>query len=125
MTENFFDSTNVASNQNMIGFMYPNKAEVTIIVSKNAGRYRIQSSHYESLLFITHQIIQRLNEYFKYEVSVYIEDDLYLDYYFPIVENHFRIISLKKVKNEELEKYTSLYTVVQKSLLNKYKVILF
>jgi Bardet-Biedl syndrome 9 protein len=106
----------------MIGFMYPNKAEVTVIVSKNAGRYRIQSSHYESLLFITHQIIQRLNEYFKYEISVYIEDDLYLDYYFPIIEAHFKLNSLKKTKNEELEKYTSLYTVVQKSLLNKYKV---
>lgn len=106
----------------MIGFMYPNKAEVTIIVSKNAGRYRIQSSHYESLLFITHQIIQRLNEYFKYDISVYIEDDLHLDYYFPIIETHFKLNFSKNNKNQELEKYTSLYTVVQKSLLNKYKV---
>lgn len=105
----------------MIGFVYPNRSEVTVIVSKNAGRYRIQSSHYEALMFITHQIIIRLNEYYQYEVSCYIEDDLNIEFYFPIVENHFKFFGVKKMKNEELEKYTSLYTVIQKSLLNKYK----
>lgn len=104
--------------------MYPNKAEVTVIVSKTGGRYRIQSSHYEALLFIAHQIIIRLNEYFKYDVLFYIEDDLNVNEYFNIIDSHFKTILNKKVINNEVEKYTGLYTIVQKNLLNKYKVII-
>jgi Bardet-Biedl syndrome 9 protein len=122
LTENFVDSNYILANPNMTAFSYPNKSEVTIIVSKNAGRYRIQSNNYESLLFITNQILNRLNDRFNYEVNFYIEDDINLLNYFLIVENHFKIHNLKKTKNKELEKFTNLYTVIQKSLLNKYKV---
>jgi Bardet-Biedl syndrome 9 protein len=122
LTENFAESSCIISNLNMMGFIYPNKTEVSIIISKNAGRYRIQSSNYESLIFISNQIIMRLNEFYKYEISIYIEDDLNLEGFFQIMENHFKLFLSKKNKNEELEKYTSLYTVVQKNLLNKYKV---
>jgi Bardet-Biedl syndrome 9 protein len=106
----------------MIGFSYPNKSEVTLIVSKNAGRYRIQSNHYECLLFITHQIISRLSECYQYEISFFIEDEINLLSFYNVVENHFRISSSKMMKHQELEKYTTLYAFVQKSLLNKYKV---
>ncbi len=111
----------VKSSANIIGFSYPNKAEVTIIVSKSGGRYRIQSSYYEALLFISHQIVIRLNEKFKYEVQTNIEDEFNFIDFFVFVENHFSFQNNKKNLNAELEKYTSLYTVVQKSLLNKYK----
>ncbi len=120
--ENFIDSNLIKSNSNMIGFSYPNKTDVTVIVSKNAGRYRIQSNHYECLLFITHQIVLRLSEYFQYEISFFIEDDINLLSFYNVVENHFKISSSKKTRHQELEKYTTLYTVVQKNLLNKYKV---
>jgi hypothetical protein len=125
LTENFVDSETVKVKPNIIGFVYPNKAEVTIIVAKTKGIYRIQSSHYEALLFITHQIVLRLNEVFQYDVSCFIEDEIHsnLTKYFDFIENHFRIFQNKKLINGELEKYTSLYTRVQKSLLNKYKVI--
>lgn len=112
----------IKANHNIIGFSYPNKSDVTIIVSKTGGRYRVQSSHYESLLFIANQIAVRLNEHFKYDVTIFIEDDLNVNDYFNIVENHFRLYNNKKSFNEELEKYTNLYTLVQKNLLNKYKV---
>jgi Bardet-Biedl syndrome 9 protein len=122
LTESFKDSEIVKANTNIIGFSYPNKSDVTIIVSKNGGRYRIQSSNYEALLFITHQMAIRLNEHFQYDITIYTEDDLYLSDYVNIVENHYKLFNTKKSLNEELEKYTSLYTIVQKNLLSKYKV---
>lgn len=94
---------------------------MTIIVSKSGGRYRIQSANYEALLFILNQITIRLNEHFKYEVEVYIEDEFNFADFFALVENHFKSQLNKKSLNSELEKYSQLYTVVQKSLLMKYK----
>jgi len=111
----------VKASTNLIGFSYPNKAEITIIVSKAGGRYRIQSSYYEALLFILNQIVIRLNDHFKYEVQTHIDDEFNFADFFVFVENHFSSQNNKKNLNAELEKYTSLYTVVQKSLLNKYK----
>ena len=109
----------------MIGFSYPNKSEVTVIVSKNAGRYRIQSTYYECLLFMTHQIMTRLSEYYQYEITFFIEDEVNFLPFFNTVDNHFKNSCNKKVKQQDLERYTNLYTIVQKSLLNKYKVLRF
>lgn len=67
------------------------------------------------------QIVIRLNDYFKYDVQLYIEDDFNFSDFFNFVENHFNAQNNKKKSKLEMEKYISLYTVVQKSLLNKYK----
>jgi Bardet-Biedl syndrome 9 protein len=122
LTEFFADSEVIKSNPNIIGFNYPNKCEVTIITSKNGGRYRIQSSHYEALLFMTHQIIIRLSEYYNYDINFYMDDELIYTEYMNIVENHFKLFNNKQEMNDELEKYTGLYTIIQKNLLSKYKV---
>jgi len=106
----------------MIGFTYQNKAEVTVIVSKSGGRYRIQSNDFQALMFISHVIISKLKEIFQYNIKIYIEDDLNLKEYLEIVEKHYNCIMKKKELNQEIDKYTNLYTIVQKSLLNKYKV---
>jgi hypothetical protein len=63
----------------------------------------------------------RLNEHFKYKISTFIEDEFNFADFFVFIENHFTAQLNKKNLNTELEKYTSLYTEVQKSLLNKYK----
>lgn len=121
LTDNFSDSHQIKANPNMNAFAYPNRATVSIIISKQAGRYRIQSHQYEALLFITNQIIIRLSEIFQYDIQFYIEDDIHVTEYFNIIENHFKYFAVKKNKNEDLHKYASLYTIVQKNLLNKYK----
>lgn len=121
LIDNFPESDIVKASNNIIGFSYPNKAEVTIIVSKSGGRYRIQSPYYEALLFIAHQMEIRLNEYFKYQIKFYIEDEFNFSDFFNLVENHFAALNKKKAYNSQLEKYTSMYTIVQKSLLNKFK----
>jgi hypothetical protein len=63
----------------------------------------------------------RLNEFYKYDIELYIEDEFnFADFFIP-VENHFKSQISKKNLNIELEKYSSLYTIVQKSLLMKFK----
>lgn len=64
----------------------------------------------------------RLSEHYSYDISYFIEDELIYTDYLVIVENHFKLISSKKELNDELEKFTGLYTVIQKNLLCKYKV---
>lgn len=64
----------------------------------------------------------KLNEHFEYNVKIFIEDDINLQDYFSFVDKHFSLFAEKKKINENLEKVTNLYTIVQKSLLNKYKV---
>ena len=69
LTLDYIDSDLVKKKKNLITFIYPNRSEVTVIVSKQNGKYRIQSSQMESLLFITHQIVKRINEHFNYKVD--------------------------------------------------------
>ncbi len=63
----------------------------------------------------------RLNEFYKYDIEYYIEDEFNFADFFILVENHFKSQLAKKKINLELEKYSSLYTIVQKSLLMKFK----
>ena len=121
LNDNYIDSTLIKAKPNMITFIYPNKTEVTVIVSKSNGKYRIQSNQYETLLFISNQLVLRLHEYFEYNVQCYIDDTINFQKFISIVANHFNENNYKKVIAKELEKYTSLYTNVQKSLLTKYK----
>lgn len=121
LTHDFIDSDLIKGKPLSITFIYPNKAEATIIISKSSGRYRIQSNYFEALLFITHQIIMRINEHYQYDVEFYIEDPINFQKYFGLVNTHYTLIENKKKLNQELEKYSALYTTVQKSLLNKYK----
>ena len=71
---------------------------------------------------MTHQIVLRLSEFYNYDVNFFIEDDIIFTDYLNIVENHFKLFNSKKEMNDELEKYTGLYTIIQKNLLSKYKV---
>lgn len=71
---------------------------------------------------MTHQIVLRLMEFYNYDINFFIEDDIIFTDYLNLVENHFKLFNSKKEMNDELEKYTGLYTIIQKNLLSKYKV---
>ena len=121
LTDNYSDSSLITQKPNVITFIYPNKSEVTITVSRASGKYRITSNQTESLLFITNQIVMRLGEHYQYEIQFWIDGPINFQKLVSIVTNHFELTQNKKKIGAELEKYTSLYTAVQKKLLNKYK----
>ena len=121
LTEDYIDSDLIKKKKNLITFIYPNRNEVTVIVSKQNGRYRIQSPQMECILFITAQIVRRLNEHFNYQVECFIDDQINFGKYIDYIKTHFQLIQDKKEVHKELEKYSTLYTSIQKSLLNKYQ----
>ena len=82
--------------QHIIIFVYPNKSDVTIIVSKTAGRYRIQTNNMEAILFITNQLGRRLNEIFDYQVEWSIKDPInFQNYYINVIDEHFHLFQKK------------------------------
>ena len=101
-------------------FIYPNKKEVAINLGKANGSYNIESDNFESILFIANQIVNRLKEKYK-DINCWINDKFKIKDYFMRVRDHYDIIQRKKELLQNLEKYTSLYTNLQKNLLNKYQ----
>ena len=102
-------------------FVYPNKKEVVVNVDKSKGNYLIESDNLECILFITNQIVSRIKEKFNNEVQYCINDKFKVKEYFYKVQDHYELIQKKKDLLKNLEKYTSLYTNLQKNLLNKYQ----
>ena len=101
-------------------FIYPNKKEVAVNLSKTKGAYNIESDNFESILFIINQVVKRLKDKFK-DINYWINDKFKVKDYFLRVKDHYDIIQRKKDLLINLEKYTSLYTNLQKNLLNKYQ----
>ena len=101
-------------------FIYPNKKEVSISLTKTNGAYNIESDNFECILFITEQIVNRLKEKYK-DINYWINDKFKVKDYFYKVKEHYELIQRKKKLMENIEKYTSLYTNLQKNLLNKYQ----
>ena len=101
-------------------FIYPNKKEVSVNLTKANGAYNIESDNFECILFITEQIVNRLKEKYK-DINYWINDKFKVKDYFYKVKEHYELIQRKKKLMENLEKYTSLYTNLQKNLLNKYQ----
>jgi hypothetical protein len=102
-------------------FSYPNKKEVAINVDRSKGNYLIESDNFECILFITNQIVSRIKEKYKNNVDCFINDKFKVKDYFFRVRDHYDLIQKKKDLLKNLEKYTSLYTNLQKNLLNKYQ----
>ena len=101
-------------------FIYPNKKEVAVNLTKSNGSYNIESDNFESILFITNQIVNRLKDKYN-DINYWINDKFKVKDYFFKVKEHYELIQRKKKLMENLEKYTSLYTNLQKNLLNKYQ----
>jgi Bardet-Biedl syndrome 9 protein len=53
-----------SATQNSITFQYNDGSDVTMLVSKNAGRYRIQSGTFDALWLFTSELVRRIKAYF-------------------------------------------------------------
>ena len=120
LDQSFPDYDIIKNKTNSISFIYPNKKEVAVNLDKNRGCYIIESDNFESILFITNQIVIRLKNKFK-DINYWINDKFKVKEYFFRIRDHYDLIQKKKNLLKNLEKYTSLYTNLQKNLLNKYQ----
>ena len=54
-----------ASSANVLTFQYYNGDDATILVSKSAGRYRVQSGNLQALWMVSRDLVRRLNAHFS------------------------------------------------------------
>ncbi|KAF0691828.1 Aste57867_17017 [Aphanomyces stellatus] len=121
---------------NVLSFQYYNGVDVTILVSKNAGRYRIQSTELDALWMVSNELVDRLQLLHLQQtqsddsetptppvLQIQYQEPLPLADFFAAIDEHF-LASLRKEQVElgaELNDRAHQYRVIQKRLLVRYK----
>lgn len=114
---------------NVISFQYSNGVDVTIIVSKNAGRFRLQSSRFEAIWLILEELVQRLYAYFDAEdvaqgqepFKVSFQEALPLQDFFAVVDKHHAVRLQHVALNKRLGNRAHQFRAIQKRLLMRFK----
>lgn len=107
-------------NNTVFSFQYWNGNDVTVLVSKNAAKYRIQSNSFESMHLIVTEMIQRLEESDK-SASVQYNEPYPLESYFAVIDEHFASRMKLKDMFAELRNRAQQFRSIQKRLLVRYK----
>eukprot|EP00742_Colponemidia_sp_Colp-10_P002939 GILJ01003136.1.p1 GENE.GILJ01003136.1~~GILJ01003136.1.p1 ORF type:complete len:868 (-),score=153.08 GILJ01003136.1:19-2622(-) len=116
-----------AAAANVLTVQYHNGVDVTILISKNAGRYRIQSSVFEALWLITSELANRLQRLFDATVSneepfkATFQEPLPLQDFFVLIDHHFKCRMDLVTSSNALKDRAHQYRVIQKRLLIRFK----
>ncbi|KAL0477412.1 peptidyl-tRNA hydrolaseB1 [Acrasis kona] len=62
-----------AATSSSMTFQYCDGSDVTMLISKNAGRYRIQSSTFEALWLFTSELVKRIKTYYNQQDQAKIQ----------------------------------------------------
>jgi len=108
--------------------------DATVLVSKNAGRYRIQSSAFEGLWLLADELMRRLKAYFgsasrrqsadsegEEPFTPVYGEPLPLQEYFELIDEHLRCRIELAEANEQLDKRAHQFRVIEKRLLVRLK----
>ncbi|KAF0747998.1 hypothetical protein AaE_007517, partial [Aphanomyces astaci] len=127
---------------NVLSFQYYNGIDVTILVSKNAGRYRIQSTELDALWMVSNELVDRLQLLHVQQTQGNDDDDpsalpppLHIQYqeplpladFFAAIDEHFAVHHHSTYRKETAELHAELndrahqFRVIQKRLLVRYK----
>eukprot|EP00644_Phytophthora_capsici_P003285 jgi/Phyca11/561739/estExt2_Genewise1.C_PHYCAscaffold_70739 len=126
------------SGTNVLSFQYYNGVEATILVSKNAGRYRIQSNELEALWMVSQELVTRLRTYFEAReqtsdakagdgsasttaLEIFYQEPLPLADFFGAIDAHFALRKEKLELAAQLNDRAHQFRVIQKRLLVRYK----
>ena len=120
-------SSESAPSNNSMGAAYQPPAVVSILVSKNTGRYRVQSDCLPALLLILSELERRLAVHIGgMEGSigrrhVTCDDDYPLTEYFAAIKSHFELRGKLSEQLSLLNDSAHQYRMVQKRLLVRFK----
>ncbi|KAF1331690.1 Pthb1 protein, partial [Globisporangium splendens] len=124
---------------NVMSFQYYNGVDATILVSKNAGRYRIQSNELEALWMVSKELVERLRSVFEGHsrsaeskdsddsnassspLEVFYQEPLPLADFFGTIDTHFLLRKEKLELSAQLNDRAHQFRVIQKRLLVRYK----
>eukprot|EP00760_Papus_ankaliazontas_P038287 PhM_4_TR9053/c0_g1_i1/m.60036/K19398/BBS9; Bardet-Biedl syndrome 9 protein len=127
--EDFVGSSNEAT-PNALSIHYCNGFDATILVSRNAGRYRVQSNAYESLWTLSSELVRRLKQHFtaiaheeqnQEPFKIEFTEPIPFTEFFAAIDTHFaarqRLAQSQQVLTERAHQFRS----IQKRLLVRFK----
>lgn len=129
----------VGGGTNVMSFQYYNGVDATILVSKNAGRYRIQSNELEALWMVSRELVDRLRVAFASRsgasdgkssdddgangepLEIFYQEPLPLADFFGAIDTHFMLRRQRLEISAEINDRAHQLRVIQKRLLVRYK----
>ncbi|ORC88367.1 Bardet-Biedl syndrome 9 [Trypanosoma theileri] len=107
--------------ENIFTVVYTNGADATILVSKNASRFRLQASTMEALWLLADELRRRLYDYYGPEVKLSVPDPIPLENYYRVIETHIDVRKEMTEAQEALSKAAQMFRVIQKRLLELFR----
>jgi Bardet-Biedl syndrome 9 protein len=111
---------------NVMSVQYCNGADATILVSRNAGRYRVQSNSFEGMWLLTAELVRRLREYYERvdrtePLRIDIPEPLPLEEYFSVIDTHEQMRVEQSEAQMRLARAAHQFRAIQKRLLVRYR----
>lgn len=108
----------------VVSFKYYSGADVSILVSKNAGRYRIQGGTLEALWLASSQLVERLKRYSHAsgsQLEFTYSEPLPLADFFRHIDSHFGARKRLSALRAELNDRAAQFRAVQKRLIVRFR----
>jgi Bardet-Biedl syndrome 9 protein len=131
LTVLFEDVTNGSSEAtpNALSILYSNGHDGTILVSRNAGRYRIQSSSFDSLWILSSELVRRLKAHFtaasepanQEAFKIEFTEAMPFNEYFATMDAHFGARQHLAASQQTLSERAHQFRSIQKRLLVRFK----
>lgn len=112
---------------NVLSIQYCNGSDATVLVSKNAGRYRIQSSSFEGLWLLVSDLVRRLRQYYRGDegtsepLRLDAPDGLPLEEFLGMVDVHCAMRTELAASQQRLANEAQQFRAIQKRLLVRYR----
>jgi Bardet-Biedl syndrome 9 protein len=106
---------------NAMSFMYHNNIIVSILISKNAGKYRIQSSSFDALTYVVCELIKRIRIVYSNDVTITLQDSIPLHELFTAIDDHFELREKIAQNKKKLEDRSYQFRIVEKRLISRFK----
>ncbi|KAG5470524.1 hypothetical protein LSCM1_01768 [Leishmania martiniquensis] len=124
LTDIFADMTvfgNVAAN--VLSLHYLNGSDATVLVSKNAARFKLQGSTMEGLWLLASELKRRARLHWSdaVELKFEIPNDLPVPDFLAVVDTHWAIRKELMVASSALDDAASLFRAVEKRLLARFR----
>lgn len=111
----------ICTTPNVMSFMYHNGVIVTVLISKNAGKFRIQSSSFDALGYIVQELVKRINIVYSDDVKIDLQDSIPLHELFISIDDHFELREKIFKGKQKLEDRSYQFRIVEKRLINRFK----
>ncbi|MEW5301465.1 MAG: hypothetical protein WDW36_004324 [Sanguina aurantia] len=116
----------------VVTLQYHSGQEVTILVSKGGGRYRLQSDCFEAIWLVLHELALRLTSYYDSSEGeaapgpagpfcIQYEDALPMNDFFEVVEQHWGARCTTAMLQKQLSDRAVQFRNVEKRLLMRFK----